>query len=114
MADFTLKKGSTQRSLRLTVSSSNTADDLSGVTGGKLYMWLPGNAANKINGEPLNEVAAVSGSQHKVAVRYDWEADDVDTAGMFAAYVKLEFGGGKTDRFPSEGYFTILIEDNRE
>jgi hypothetical protein len=114
MADFTLKKGSTQRSIRLVASSTNTSDDLSGVQSGSLYMWLPGSSTNKIDGEALDSVSPVSGSQHKVSCRYDPEADDVDEAGLYQAYVKLNFPGSKSDRFPSEGYFTILIEDNRE
>lgn len=43
-------------------------------------------------------------------VEYAWDADDTTTSGSFAMKVRVVWGGGETQTFPSSGSFAVTIQ----
>jgi len=108
MSEFSIRKGSTARSIRAALSTSNSLDDLSGVSSVKFYMARLEDGTVKINGAAA-VIESVTAS--KIMVRYDWSFGDVDMVDTYKAYWKVTYANSKTDIFPSQSFNTISITD---
>jgi hypothetical protein len=112
--DYECKKGDNGAIIRATLESSDTADDLTAYTSGKVYMRLVGGTTNKINGASLTSVAAVAGKNYQRLVTYRFTEADLDTPGLYNLYFVLTNGADER-RFPSgNDYNTVLVGENFE
>lgn len=82
--------------------------DLTGNTSVKFYMRNAETGNVKVDGGDMTVLDAGNGR-----VEYEWDASDVDTAGVFEAEIVANFQDG--DRtFPSNGFKSIKIESDIE
>jgi len=47
-------------------------------------------------------------------VKYQWLADNVDTAGTLKAILKITWNDGTVETVPNDGYFEIVVVDDFE
>jgi hypothetical protein len=112
-----LKKDDTQQWPVITVLANAVAQDLSTATAVVLYMRAVGSSTNKINGT----AATIVGDGTAGQVTYTPVAADMDTAGVFRAYLRITWTGAKTSRWPNQGnvgtdndFFRVEISSNFE
>lgn len=114
--DFVARKGSTARSLYFTLSSTNSLDEFSTVTGVNFYMRKAKGNENKINGVAV-ATFTVAANEKSIDCRYDWANEDVGEVGDFEGYAKTTNTLGQTDRFPADDkgeFIKIRFEKNFE
>lgn len=90
--------------------------DMATIVGATAKFRMVNNAtgAVKINGVAATIVSAggtVSGVATPALVRYDWAANDVDTAATFWGWFIITDTNGKTQHFPTGRGFQINIVD---
>ena len=102
---YYVKKNSTGLSIASTLTSSNAADNLSSASAVSFKMRLVGDSALKVDGSGT----VISATSSEISVKYDWTGTDLDTTGDYDAewWVTL---GGKTVKFPGEGYDRVVVE----
>jgi len=96
-ATFHLKQNDTKPSLSASLTQDGSVVDLTEATV-KFHM-----------GDVVDAAAVVSGALTGV-VRYDWDAEDTETAGSFPAEFEVTFSDGTIETFPNDGYLTIEIQ----
>lgn len=111
--DFELKKGSNKRSIQAALKSTNLADDFSDVESVVFYMRPSGASVNTIDGA-AGSYTLDAATKYLITAMYTFTDADVDTPGRYQCYFKALFPGGKSERFPSNGYKTVLITDDFE
>lgn len=79
------------------------------ITGNSSVKFIMKNSSNTI---VLNKVAMTVVDAPTGVVEYAWQAGDTDTTGTFTAEVEIDWGGGEFETFPSNGYFTITVNDD--
>lgn len=96
MADATIKAGDTRPSLAATLEDGAGAPvSLIGATV-RFRMKPVGGGATVVDAG-ATVVAAASGS-----VRYDWQAADTATAGLYLGEFEADFGAGQVQTFPND------------
>jgi hypothetical protein len=102
----TLKRNDTGPALRVQLRSKDTGAPISlgGATAKFLMCGVDG--VLKVNASAVIE-DAVDG-----LIRYDWQADDTDTAGEFDGEVEVTFAGPRVETYPQNGYIQIVIDSD--
>ncbi len=104
------KKGDTADPLQGNLQDQNGNADISGFQTVKLYMRNVADGTKKIDGKTMTVLDENTGN-----VKYEWDAEDVDTTGVYEAEIVVDYGtpGGK-ETFPSDGFKSIQIVDDIE
>jgi len=99
-----IKVGDTRQPVGATLKEYGSAVDLSGVTGVDFRMTT-------LDGTDVVAWASatVVGDGTAGQVTYDFQSGDVDTAGTYKAWFRINSSGEYTT-FPVNGDFTIIIE----
>jgi hypothetical protein len=112
MGVFEIKRGSTERVIAPTLTSSNSSDDLSGATSATLYARLKNATINRIDGLAHTSISATTS---QVLPQFRLTATHVALAGEYDMYYRVTYSDGRTDRFPSgTDYDTLIIGENFE
>ena len=102
MADFFIKQNDTTPILQATLKDADgNAVDLTGAT----VRFHMADAA-------FNSKVDAAGTVHDApngVVRYEWQADDTDTAGEFIAEWEVTYADNEVESFPSEYYLEIKV-----
>lgn len=53
--------------------------------------------------------AEVVGDGSTGEVRYEWQAADLDTPGVYRAEWEVTYTGGAVETFPADGYITVVV-----
>lgn len=94
--DFQIKRNDTHKKLTATLEDQDGVRDLSsGITAVKFYMKNIADGNLKVN------AAATISDGANGKVEYKWQADDVDTAGIFEAEFEVEYNTGDKETFPN-------------
>lgn len=105
---FVIKRGDRRPRFRVQLTQTTAGEtvpvDITGVSSVKMLM-KQGGGALKVN-TAMTVVDATNG-----IVEYAWGATDTDTSGAYNVEVELDWGGEK-QTFPSEGYFTVTINED--
>lgn len=101
---FYLKKGDTSPSLLYALHPTSVV--LTGATV-RFNMRLAGGAV-KVN----RAVAVIVTDTGTPTVRYDWNAGDVDTAGVYEAEFEVTYPGGAVETFPNADYIRVKITED--
>lgn len=99
---FNLKRGDTSAGLRYTLLPSPIS--LAGATV-VFSMRLRGLTVPKIA-----RAAAVIEDAANGVVRYDWQAGDTDTPGLYEAEFEVTYADGAVETFPNSDWIIIRIE----
>lgn len=102
------KKGDTADPYTAVLEDVDGPVDLTGNSKIQLYMRNVKTGTKKIDGKTVDVVNASEGR-----IRYEWDSEDVDTAGVFEAEFVVEFTDGD-ETFPSDGFKSIKIGDDIE
>lgn len=103
--DFYIKVGDRKPSLEAVLEDAIGPVDLTGAAV-KWQMRLQGQSALKVDAV-ATVVSPAAGS-----VRYDWEAADTDTAGIFEGEWEVTFGDGKQITFPNWKHLRVMVLDD--
>lgn len=96
MADVTIKQGDTAPSLAATLEDgAGNAVSLVGATV-RFRMKPIGGGSLVMDGAAV-VVSAAAGT-----VRYDWQATDTQTAGLYLGEFEADFGAGQVQSFPND------------
>jgi hypothetical protein len=82
--------------------------DISGNSSVKFYMRNVETGNKKIDGKEMDVLNASTGR-----VEYNWDNEDVDTAGVFKAEIVVNFDDGDQP-FPSDDFKSIKIGEDIE
>ncbi len=103
MADFHIRVGNLLPEIESTLMHEREVAKLTGATAVQLrYRPIAGGAVVSRNGVFVGDL--IDGK-----VKYAWVAGDTDVAGTYDAYWHVTYTGGKTQSFPSDGFFQIKI-----
>lgn len=101
-----LKKGATLPAAEAILSySDGTVQDLTGAAV-RFVMRLKATGAEVVN------TAATVVDATTASVRYDWDAGDTDTVGIYECEWKVVLVNLKVGYFPSRGYNEVVIVDD--
>jgi hypothetical protein len=108
MADFFIKTSDTAPSIAATLTDyAGTAVSLSGAT---VHVILrPFDGETSLYAEANNDDTGGATVGH---VSYDWETEDLDTAGPYYGEWQVTFADASVETFPNDGYFTVAIIDD--
>lgn len=96
---FYIKRNDTSPSVEATLSAKGSPVDLTGAT---VYFHM----SDGLGG--LGTIVDPSTGK----VRYDWQAGDTATAGVYYSEWEVVYADGKKETFPNDGYSTIkILED---
>ena len=98
---FYLKEGDTSPSLLYALSPATV--DLTGAS-------VVFNMRRKGDAVKVNRAAAmIVTTTGTPTVRYDWNAADTDTAGIYEAEFEVTYSGGAVETFPNSDFIAVLI-----
>jgi len=108
---FVVKRGDTAKPLRFHLRRENSDGtysdiDLSGASAA-FYMRERGKRTNTVDGSACTISAATSGKGY-----YDFQAADVDTAGIYDAEIVVTYSDSTIESFPEDEHLTIIIIDD--
>lgn len=98
---FYIKEGDTSPALLYTLSPTV---DLTGATV-VFNMRLRSDGSVKVNRAAAVIVSPATGG----VVRYDWDADDTDTAGIYQAEFEVTYADSTVETFPNNGFIPVQI-----
>lgn len=105
--DFYIKQGDTLPVMQSTLTDASGA--AVNVTGGTVLFSMTqhlGGTASLASGT----ASFTAGGGSVGIVSYAWQASDTATAGVyFAEWLYLAAGGAGQERFPNDGYLTVVI-----
>lgn len=100
---FFLKRGDTSPSLLADLLPSDA--DITGATGVVFSMRQRGSVTPIVNRQPATIVSPTNPAR----IRYDWQAGDTATAGLFEGEFEVTRADGSVETFPNDSYITIQI-----
>jgi len=102
---FTMKQNDTSPSLAgILKDVDEVVIDISGAT---VRFHMRDSA-----GTTVVDAAAVIADGPGGGVRYDWDAADTVTAGLFEAEFEVTYADTKIETFPNTGYIRVRIKDD--
>lgn len=104
---ITIKQGDTGP-VSFQASHAGTDPPFQGATSLKLYARELDADVNEVDG------VAISGFNDDGSFEWTPAAAGVDTPGTYRVYVRATFPSSREERFPSSGYFKLVIEENFE
>jgi hypothetical protein len=104
--DFRIKKGVTKRDIQVTLKYDGSAVDVSGATSVRFHMKAPGASSAKV------DAAATLVDGANGVVKYEWQAADVDTVGVYKGEFEVTYSNGDVETFPSDHYIYVEIIDD--
>lgn len=103
--EFYIKRGDTRPSIGgYCRDSLGNPVSLSGASV-KFNMYIKGSA-------PKVNASATIADQNSGRVRYDWSAEDTDTAGTYYAEFQVTFSSGKIETYPNDSFIIIHITED--
>jgi len=102
------KKGDQADPYTAQLKDANGPVDITGNKRVQFYMKNRKTGNKKIEGKTVNVLNASEGR-----VEYEWDSEDVDTAGVFEAEIVVEFTNGD-ETWPSNGFKSIKIGEDIE
>ena len=97
--DFWIKRGDRYPSFAYRLDTGKSI----GAGSVKLIMTPDGDSTPKVNA-----TATIVDSTNN-DVRYDWGANDTDTAGLYNAEWEITYADGKKQTYPAGGYLKIRV-----
>lgn len=104
----TIKKGDTADSYKGNCQDRDGTVNISGYSSVKFYMRDANNGTKIVDGKDMTVINETEG-----LVEYEFDASEVDTAGVYEAEVVVNFQDGD-ETFPSNGFKSIKIEEDIE
>lgn len=104
MADFHIRKGDRLPAIEAQLFADDVAVVLSGASVELRYRPVDG-------GVVVTKTAAVSDAALG-KVKYEWAANDTDTAGVYAALWRVTFADGRKASYPNQGFLRFAITDD--
>lgn len=102
------KKGDAGDNYSVQLKDADGPVDITGNTRVQFYMRNTETGNKKVDGKTADVLDASEGR-----VEYDWDAEDVDTAGVFEAEFVVEFTDGD-ETWPSNDFKSIKIGEDIE
>jgi len=105
---FSIKRHDRRPVLRVLIKDAETglAFDLSGVSSAKFLM------ADRDGTVVVDQAAAVEAPATDGVLRYDWQAGDTGTAGVYRGEFEMDFGGGDKLTVPNQGFISIRVYED--
>lgn len=102
MADFTMKANDTRPAIQATLSAAAT-DVISSVK----FLMSDSTGTLKVNaaGSIVTQPSSTSGG----VVKYQWVANDVNTAGNYRGEFQVTFNDSRIETYPNSAYIAISI-----
>lgn len=104
MADFTIRKGDRLPAIQAQLLDGETPVTLAGATIELRYRPVAGGT---VTAKTAAIVDPLTGT-----VKYEWAANDTDTAGVYAAAWRVTFADGRKSSYPNVGFFKIAVTDD--
>lgn len=109
-ADFDIKQGDLGPSLEFTCQDATGAAVLIQSYPVRFIMRSQKTGIVKVSADAQNLDDGTANNRGKG--RYDWQAGDTDTAGLYDCEVQVTFPGSKPQTFPNGGYKTVRVWDD--
>lgn len=104
MADFSIRKGDRLPAIEAQLFDGETPVILTGASVELRY--------RPVNGGTVIVKAAVIADALTGRVKYEWAANDTDTAGVYAAAWRVTFADGRKASYPNVGFLRLAITDD--
>ncbi|MDX1810435.1 MAG: BppU family phage baseplate upper protein [Gammaproteobacteria bacterium] len=106
MTDFEIKRNDTSPDLECTLQGNDGVSvDITGATV-RFHMTKKGETTPKVDALATN-VDEASGK-----VKYEWNAADTDTKGVFRGEFEVTYSDGSIETFPNNSYIPINIYED--
>lgn len=102
MATFHLKEGDTSPSLLYALTPTDVV--LTGAT--VVFSMMNRRGTVKVS----RAAAVITTATGTPTIRYDWDAADTDTQGVYRGEFEVTYADGSIETFPNQGFITIQIE----
>lgn len=104
---FEIKRNDRRPYWRVGLTANGAPANLTGATAAAFTMTDSSGGAPVVDKADMTIIDAATG-----VVEYAWAAGDTAVSGDYNIEVEVDWGGGETQSFPSDGYFTITINDD--
>jgi hypothetical protein len=98
---FDIGKGDTSPSLDFVIEPASIS--LTGATA--IFRWRPANTETWVNSEP----AIIATATVTPKLRYEWQAGDTNTPGLYEAQFVVTYADNTTETFPNAALITISV-----
>lgn len=102
MTDRTMKQGDTYKPLVVELGSTDPGFDLTDAVSVTLRMRRQDQAVY-VTGTMVVQDASTA--------TYDWEAADTAEAGTYDVEVEVDWGLGRIETFPNDGYAQVVLDE---
>ncbi len=102
--DFKIKRNDTRPAIQATLGSVVNGDTITSVA----FNMADTSGTLVVDAASATIVQQASATQ-SAAVKYQWQAADTDTSGIYNAEFQVTFSDGRVETFPNEGYLKVQI-----
>jgi hypothetical protein len=100
---FYLKRGDTRPSIRLALERTDVS-----LTGAQVRFQMRARGGAMV----LDAPAVIEVATGTPTVRFDWQAADTGTAGLYEAELRVAYPDGTTETFPNSGFVLVRIAED--